>query len=87
MVWLYVSITLAVAAVAYVFGREILVQFAGDRFALWAGFLVGAGFLVAYLVERDRDPLILAIGLLCFLSSALARFFGHFPPDSAGRQS
>jgi uncharacterized protein (TIGR03067 family) len=71
MGWLYLGIALAAASLAVLLWR-LLTHSARRRLDPWLSLLLGAGFLIAYALERGHSPFRLGIGLTFLVAAPFA---------------
>jgi hypothetical protein len=72
MVWLYVTVALAVAGAAMALGGLVGNGPSKRQTAGWACVVAGAWFILAYLLAGEHGPFLLVIGWACLVAGVLA---------------
>jgi hypothetical protein len=72
MVWLYVTVALAVAGAAMALGSLAGNELGKSQVAGWVCVMAGACFVVAHLLAGGHGPLLLVIGWTCWIAGVLA---------------
>jgi predicted MFS family arabinose efflux permease len=72
MVWLYVTVALAVAGSAIALGSLLGGKWAKRQIGGWVCIVAGAWFFLVYFLHGEHSLFLLVIGWTCWVASVLA---------------